>query len=357
MTYIDPQKRANAEKNGSPHAREEVIAEWHALAEKVCRELQRAGLPAYVQYPNTLADMQAGACVYVDTVEGPAGGVHVSWNAGASLTEEIFDFMQPDRLDLLEPVIAHGTRVASLMNETIRSALTLAGFRTRDAVELNDLAPGTYVAGRQPRQWFIEHILTEGVLGLIAAIRTWYPSDDGSGESAGISAAGKARLTERGIRIMRDSLHRLPDDDRLELARVFRRLAGAMHSQNMASRGFWEADRSLLELPDELCLLPQEPSAVAGGSVTRSQMLAATYIALLGSIELADEDTVGVDGAVKITEAWTGTLLRRMERAPDEDRQELIRLFREAAREETDPAHKAFASGFSKAIGLVEEGD
>ncbi|MER5340534.1 hypothetical protein [Streptomyces mirabilis] len=357
MTYIDPQKRANAEKNGSPHAPEEVIAEWHALAKKVCRELQHAGLPADVQHPNTLADRQAGACVSVDTIEGPTGGVHVSWNAGESLTEAALEFMQPDRLDLSEPVIEHGTRIVSLMDETIKSVLTLAGFRTRDAVELNDLAPGTYVAGRQPRQWFIEHILTEGVLGLIGAIRSCDPSGDDSGEPAGISAEGKARLTGRGIRIVQDGLHRLADDDRQEFARVFRRLAGAMHSQDMVYRGFWKADRSLLELPDELCLPAQEPPAVAGTSVIRSQVLAAAYMAVLGSIELADEDTVDDDEAVKITEAWTGTLLRRLDQAPDEDRQELIHLFREAAREETDPAHKAFASGFPEAIGLVEEGE
>ncbi|WP_327313112.1 hypothetical protein [Streptomyces sp. NBC_01235] len=357
MTYIDPQKRANAEENGIPHAPEEVIAEWHALAETVCRELQHAGLPAYVQHPNTLADRQVGARVSVDTIEGPAGGVHVSWNAGESLTEAVLEFMEPDRLDLREPVIEHGARVGSLMDETIKSVLTLAGFRTRDAVELNDLAPGTYVAGRRPRQWFIEYILTEGVLGLIAAIRSPDPRGDDSGEPAGISVEGKARLTGRGIRIVQDGLHRLADDDRQEFARVFRRLAGAMHSQDMVYRGFWKADRSLLELPDELCLPAQEPPAVAGHSVTRPQVLAAAYMALLGSIAPAGEDTVDDDDAVKITEAWTGTLLRRMNQAPDEDRHELIRLFREAAREETDPAHQAFASGFPEAIGLVEEGE
>lgn len=349
MTYIDPQKRANAEKNGSPHAPEEIIAEWYALAEAVCRELQHAGLPAYLQHPDTLADGQTGACIHVDTVEGPAGGVHVSWNAGEPLTEAVFEFMQPDRLDLGEPMIAYGTRVVSLMDETIRSVLTLAGFRTCDAAELEDSAPGTHVAGRQSRQWYIEHILTEGVLGLVAAIR----SCDPSGDHPGISADGKARLTGRGIRIVQDGLHRLPDDDRQELVRGLRRLAGAMHSQDMASRGFWAAGRSLLELPDELCLPTPKPPAVSRKSVTRSYVLAAAYTALLGSIELADEETVGHDDAVKITEAWKGTLLRRLDQAPDEDRQELIRLFRETAREETDPAHKAFASGFPEAIGLV----
>ncbi|MCX4760013.1 hypothetical protein OG562_03200 [Streptomyces sp. NBC_01275] len=310
-----------------------------------------------MQHPNTLADRQVGACVSVDTIDGPAGGVHISWNAGESLIEAVLEFMEPDGLDLREPVIEHGARVGSLMDETIKSVLTLAGFRTRDAVELNDLAPGTYVAGRQPRQWFIEYILTEGVLGLIAAIRSCDPSGDDSGEPAGISVEGKARLTGRGIRIVQDGLHRLADDDRQEFARVFRRLAGAMHSQDMVYRTFWNADRSLLELPDELCLPAQEPPAAADNSVTRSQVLAAAYTALLGSIALADEDTVDDDDAVKITEAWTGTLLRRMNQAPDADRHELIRLFREAACKETDPAHKAFASSFPEAIGLVEAGE
>ncbi|MFC0844797.1 hypothetical protein ACFH04_13920 [Streptomyces noboritoensis] len=201
------------------------------------------------------------------------------------------------------------------------------------------------------------HILTEGVLGLIAAIRSCDPSGDDRGARAGISAEGKARLAGRGIRIVQDGLHSLADDDQQELARAFRRLAGAIHSQDMACRGFWAADRSPLELADELCLLPDEPLARASSSTTPTQILAAAYLALLGSIELADEDTIDRHDAVEITSAWTGTLLRRLAQAPAEDRQELIHLFQQAAREETDPAHKAFASGFPETIALAEEGD
>ncbi|MFC9281490.1 hypothetical protein [Streptomyces collinus] len=356
MTYIDPQKRADAEANGSPHAPEEAITEWHALAKAVCRELLQAGLPAHVQHPGSMADGQVGACVGVDTVEGPAGGVHVSWNAGEALTEAVFGFMQPDRLDLPEPVIAQATRVVSLMDETIRSVLALAGFSTCEAAELNDLAPGTHVAGRQPREWFLEHILAEGVLGVITAVRNCQPSGDDSDEPTGISTEGEARLTGRGIGVVQGAMHRLTDDDRQELARVLRTLAGAMHSQNMAYRGFWKADRSPLHLPDELCLPVQGSQAVPSPSVTRSQVLAAAFMALLGNLDLADEHTVDDDDAVKITEAWVGTLLRRLEQAPDEDRRELIRLFREAAREETDPSYRTFASGFPEAIGLVTGG-
>ncbi|TXJ85961.1 hypothetical protein E2C11_04090 [Streptomyces lavendulae] len=356
MTYIDPQKRANAEDNGVPHASEDVLAEWHALAEAVCQELQRAGLPAYVQPPGTLADRQAGACVRVDTLEGPAGGVHVSWNAGDSLTEAVLGFMEPDRLDLGEPVIEHGARIDALMNGTIRSVLALAGFRVRDAAELDDMAPGTHVAGRQPRQWFIEYLLAEGVLGLITAIRSHGPRDDDPGEPAVHSAEGRARIAERGIRIVQDTLHRLADAERQELARVLRRLAGAMYGQDLALRGFWTADRSLLELPDALCLPSREPSVPAGPQMSGPQVLATAYLALYRDLELADEDTVTDDDAVDITEAWAGALLRRLEQAPDEDRQELIRLFREAAREETDPALRTFASTFPEAIGLVAEG-
>ncbi|MFE1911587.1 hypothetical protein [Streptomyces anandii] len=357
MTYIDTEKRAHAEKNGTPHAAEEVIAEWHALADAVCRELLHAGLPAHVERPGAPACIQPGACVHVDTGEGPAGGVHISWNAGESLTEAVFDCMQPERLDLQAPVIAHGTRVVSLMEETIKEVLKLSGFRTCAAVEFDNPAPETHVAGRQPRQWFIEHILTEVVLGLIAAIRSPEPRGDGSGEPAGISVEGKARLTGRSIRVVQEGLHRLADDDRQELARTFRRLSGTMHSQDSAFSGFWKADRSLLELPDELCLPSQQPPTVTRASITPAHVLAAAYMSLLATLKLADEDTIAHDVAVKITGAWTGTLLRRLDQAPDEDRQELIRLFREAADEETDPVHKAFPSGFPEAIGLVEEGD
>ncbi|MFC0844713.1 hypothetical protein ACFH04_13490 [Streptomyces noboritoensis] len=326
MTYIDPQVRANAERNGIPHAPEEVIAEWHTLAEAVCGELQHAGLPAYVEFSNAPSEGRAGARVSVDTMDGPSGDVYVGWNPGESLTEAVLGFMEPDRLDLREPVIEHGERVNLLMDTAIKSVLVLAGFRTRDASEINDLASGIHIAGRQPRQWFLAHILTEGVLGLIAAIRSCDPSDDDRGARAGISAEGKARLTGRGIRIVQDGLRSLADDDRQELARAFRRIAGAMHSQDMACRGFWAADRSLLELADELCLLPDRPLAMASSSLTPNRVLAAAYVALLGSIELADVDTVGGDDAVKITTASTGTLLRRLAQAPAEDRQELVHL-------------------------------
>ncbi|GAA0598457.1 hypothetical protein GCM10010394_30030 [Streptomyces crystallinus] len=354
MTYIDPQLRANAEKNGILHAPEEVIAERHALAEAVCGQLQHAGLPAYVEFSSAPSESRAGARVSVNTMGGPAGGVYVGWNPGASLAEAVIGFMEPDRLDLREPVIEYGEKVGSLMDAAIRSVLVLAGFHPRDASEANDLASGIPVAGTQPRQWFIVHILAEGVLGLIAAVRSCAPSGDDRGPRAGISAEGKARLTGRGIRIMQDGLHGLGDDDRQELARMFRRLAGAMHSQDMARRGFWAADRSTLELADELCLLPDKPRAMAGSSPTPAQILAAAYLALLGSIELADKDTVDKDHATEITSAWTGTLLRRLDQAPAEDRQELVRLFRQAAREETNPAHRALASSFTGTIALTD---
>ncbi|MFI6469855.1 hypothetical protein ACIBL5_06265 [Streptomyces sp. NPDC050516] len=281
----------------------------------------------------------------------------MSWKVSESLTTTVLSFMEPDGLDLLEPVIEHAVRVGSVMDEAINKVLLLAGFRTRDATEFNDLDSGIHVAGRQPRQWYIASILTEGVVGLIASIRACDPSDDDPSAHVGISVDGKARLTGRGIRIAQDGLHSLTNDDRQEHMRVLHRIAGAMYGQDMARRGFWKADRSLLELADELSLPSQEPPTVARSSLTSTQVLAAAYLALLGSLELADEATIDKDDTVKITETWTGTLRRRLDDAPAEDRQELIRLFHEAACEETDPAYKSFASELLEAIGLVGEGD
>ncbi|MET9254169.1 hypothetical protein ACGFZL_09790 [Streptomyces sp. NPDC048182] len=72
--------------------------------------------------------------------------------------------------------------------------------------------------------------------------------------------------------------------------------------------------------------------------MTGPGLLAAAYVALLAGVEDAED-------AVQIAEARVGTLLGRLDRAPDEDRQELARLFAEVAREDADPAHKAIASG------------
>ncbi|MFI1106326.1 hypothetical protein [Streptomyces melanogenes] len=354
MTYIDPHVRSNAEKNGIPHVSEDVISERHALANAVHGDLRQAGLPAYVEFSSAPSEGRSGVRVSVNTMNGPAGGVHVEWNPGESLTGAVLGFMEPDRLDLPAPVIEYGTRVGSLMDETIKSTLALAGFRTRDASEINDLDSGIQVAGRQPRQWFLVHILTEGVLGLITTIRSYDLSGEHPGARTGITAEEKARLTGRGIRIVQDGLHSLTDDDRQELASAFRRLAGAMHSQDMARRGFWAADRSPLELADELCLPQDKPLAMTGSSTTPAQVLAAAYLALLGSIELTEHS---IDEGDATTITHTGTLLRRLEQAPAEDRQELRRLLHQAAREETDPAHKAFTSGLAETIAQTKQGD
>ncbi|WP_159048016.1 hypothetical protein [Streptomyces sp. WM6378] len=138
---------AGAAPVSSWQAPEKVIAERHALAEAVCRELQHAGFPSYVDHPNAPAERQSGACVSLDTMDGPTGGVYVSWNPSESLAETALSFMKPDRFDLLEPLIEHSVRVSSLMDEAINSVLLLAGFRTRDATGLNDLTSGIHRRG------------------------------------------------------------------------------------------------------------------------------------------------------------------------------------------------------------------
>ncbi|MFE3185732.1 hypothetical protein [Streptomyces violascens] len=65
MTYIYLQIQANDEKTSIPHAPEEVIAEWHALAVAICGELQHVGLPRLREHSTASGERRAGACVSV----------------------------------------------------------------------------------------------------------------------------------------------------------------------------------------------------------------------------------------------------------------------------------------------------
>ncbi|MFJ2400355.1 hypothetical protein ACIOUE_03565 [Streptomyces xanthochromogenes] len=346
MQYINPQIRLNADRSGAPHAPEDIIAVRHALAEAVAQELRYAGLPACVEFSNRPAQQQAGACVSVSTADSPAGGVYVTWNPSSSMIETAQRSAEPGTFDLLEPVIEHSVRVGSLMNEALKRVLVLAGFRTRDASELNDLSSGLHIAGRQPRQWFIASILAEGVVGLIASIRTFIPHKNNPLPRAEISAETKSRLTERGIRIAQKGLHGLTADGQQDHIRVIRRTAGALHSQEMARNGFWEANQALLELADELCLPTHEMSITQSAGRTSPQVLTAAYIALLADLERTQE---GYDEAIEISEIWTATLLRRSHQAPADDQHELSRLFRESATE-YDLAGHTLASVLAEAV-------
>ncbi len=80
MTHIDPESRANTKAHSDPvHFRGDDSPAGYDLAGRVCRELHRTGLPAYVERPGV--PKQPGVWVEVDSQGEYAGGLYVRWNA------------------------------------------------------------------------------------------------------------------------------------------------------------------------------------------------------------------------------------------------------------------------------------
>ncbi|MCL8014550.1 hypothetical protein [Streptomyces sp. AS02] len=117
-------------------APENVIAERNALADRVCRELTLAGMPAF----RDDRDDQAGAQVEVDTGDDAAGGVFVDWRTDPTLRQAAFDSMQSG--DYTAPAIRHDGAVCSHMQKAIIGILTSAGFQAEAAATFDgDLRP------------------------------------------------------------------------------------------------------------------------------------------------------------------------------------------------------------------------
>lgn len=111
-----------------PLAPPDVVAGWNELADRVCRELARAGLPA------RRADLDAdpldrpGADVHVDRILD--GGVYVDWVTDAELRTaavELFaqgiDYADPP------PVVLHHRTVHEAMQGALSAILASAGFQ------------------------------------------------------------------------------------------------------------------------------------------------------------------------------------------------------------------------------------
>ncbi|GAA2620280.1 hypothetical protein [Streptomyces vastus] len=120
-----------------PSAPRDVTAERDVLADRVCRELERAGIPAFREQQ---AD-RAGARVEVDdTALDAAREVIVDWCPDPSLTEAVVDSMQSG--DYQAPVIQHNGAVCSHMQKAIIGILRSAGLQADTAAEFDgDLHP------------------------------------------------------------------------------------------------------------------------------------------------------------------------------------------------------------------------
>ncbi|MEU2778443.1 hypothetical protein ABZ646_37595 [Streptomyces sp. NPDC007162] len=123
------------------NASDDVLADRNQLADQVCRELQLAGIPAFL-----MADAagSVGAEVEVDAGDDEAGGVFVTWRPDPALSRAVAESVR--NRELSAPVIRHSGAIVSHMRDAIIGILSSAGFRA--GVADDDMRPMViHVAG------------------------------------------------------------------------------------------------------------------------------------------------------------------------------------------------------------------
>jgi hypothetical protein len=138
VTYIHPEIRAKAQAHGHPYASEEIIAAGYDLAGRVCRELHRAGLPAYVERPGV--PKQPGVWLEVNSQGEYAGGLYVRWSA-PELAEAGLRAVA-EQQDPAAPEWKRYAEVVLLMQTALIGILRLAGLSVVRAEDVDDVAEG-----------------------------------------------------------------------------------------------------------------------------------------------------------------------------------------------------------------------
>ncbi|MCX5225928.1 hypothetical protein ABZY16_32285 [Streptomyces sp. NPDC006553] len=130
-----------------PKASPDVIAEWNHLADRVCRELARAGLPAYRGDLDGGPQDGPGAEVHVDPLAD--GGVYADWRADGELTTAAVELFARgiDHTDP-PPIVRHHRDIHQFMQEALLGILASAGLQ----VEKGDphLGIAVHVKGLRP---------------------------------------------------------------------------------------------------------------------------------------------------------------------------------------------------------------
>ncbi|PSM39499.1 hypothetical protein C6Y14_32030 [Streptomyces dioscori] len=115
-----------------PKASPDVIAQRHELADAVCRELLRAGLPAYRGDADGGPYTGPGAEAHLDPLVG--GAVFVDWNSSGELTRAAIDLFEKG-IDPSDPpaVFRHYGTVHQNMRDALLAILRSAGFEAEEA--------------------------------------------------------------------------------------------------------------------------------------------------------------------------------------------------------------------------------
>ena len=115
-----------------PLAPPEVLAAWDDLADRVCHELTRAGLPARRGDRDEGGPLSApGADVHVDRLAD--GGVHVDWATGDELRTAALElFARGVDFDNPPPLLRHHRTVHAHMRAALSGILASAGFEVAE---------------------------------------------------------------------------------------------------------------------------------------------------------------------------------------------------------------------------------
>jgi|tagenome__1003787_1003787.scaffolds.fasta_scaffold20798764_2 hypothetical protein len=114
-----------------PKASPEVVAERETLADEVCRELARTGLPVRRGDLDDGAEKRPGARVHVAPFVD--GGVYVNWTTDAELRDTALDLFARG-IDYADPppVLRHYNSVLRHMRAALSEILASAGFEVAE---------------------------------------------------------------------------------------------------------------------------------------------------------------------------------------------------------------------------------
>ncbi|MFF7439061.1 hypothetical protein [Streptomyces sp. NPDC008122] len=131
-----------------PKATPEVLADWNDLAERVCCELARAGLPARRAGLEGGALERSGADVHVDRIR--EGGVYVDWRTNAELRTAAIELFEKG-IDYADPppVVRHHRDIHKIMQGALLGILASAGFQV-EKPDPHAHGSAVYVKGLRP---------------------------------------------------------------------------------------------------------------------------------------------------------------------------------------------------------------
>ncbi|MGW2744662.1 hypothetical protein [Streptomyces sp. NPDC001450] len=175
-----------------------------------------------------------------------------------------------------------------------------------------------------------KYALAKAVVDLIISIELTVGEDLPHDVAAGITEPVKELLGGTSLEV------------RSDLGQLFRAVA--------EDEGILARRQAAFDLADTIGGI--SPGDNSSTSSATDRILAKSFMRLMNSVELADDEDFDPDTAIKIMEAVSGYLAHVV---PEEVRQDLVPLFREVAQDEDDPTHRELAADFPEAIGLVSE--